>query len=86
MNLYKLILNNKISRIEKDSIIQIDDKEYIKDSIFLYDDYNKTYLQVYYHDNEFKVYDKYNTLPKDRLLTIEYSINLINKLKNNSRG
>lgn len=86
MNLYNLILNNKISRIEKDSIIQIGDKEYIKDSIFLYDDYNKTYLQVYYHDNEFKVYDKYNTLPKDRLLTIEYSINLINKLKNNSRG
>ena len=31
MNLYKLILNNKISRIEKDSIIQIGDKEYIKE-------------------------------------------------------
>ena len=81
MNITKLIIENKLSKMEKDSIIILDNKEQVLDTIYLYDKSSNSYLQFYYDKGKFVVYKEYNQLPTNKMLITDYSTALMNKLK-----
>ena len=81
MNITKLIIDNQISKMEKDSIIILDNKEQVLDTIYLYDKSSNSYLQFYYDKGEFNLYKEHNQLPTNKILITDYSTVLINKLK-----
>ena len=81
MNITKLIIENKLSKMEKDSIIILDNKEQVLDTIYLYDKSSNLYLQIYYDKGKFVVYKEHDQLPTNKMLITDYSTVLINKLK-----
>lgn len=81
MNITKLIIDNQISKMEKDSIIILGNKEQVLDTIYLYDKSSNLYLQIYYDKGKFVVYKEHNQLPTNKMLITDYSTVLMNKLK-----
>ena len=83
MNITKLIIENKLSKLERGSIIVLENRKQILDTIYLYDKSSNSYLQFYYDKGEFNLYKEHNQLPTNKILITDYSTVLINKLKQN---
>ena len=81
MNITKLIIENKLSKIERGSIIVLENRKQILDTIYLYDKSSNLYLQIYYDKGKFVVYKEHNQLPTNKMLITDYSTILMNKLK-----
>ena len=85
MNITKLIIENKLSKLERGSIIVLENRKQILDTIYLYDKSSNSYLQFYYDKGEFNLYKEHNQLPTNKILITDYSTVLINKLKQGGR-
>lgn len=82
INIMKLLVINSLSTVEYDSILIIDGKEVLKDTIYIYNKRNRKYLQLYYNGKEFIIYKAYDEIPKnDRQQRVEYVTHALKMLK-----
>lgn len=82
INIMRLLVINSLSTVEYDSILIIDGKEVLKDTIYIYNKRNRKYLQLYYNGKEFIIYKAYDEIPKnDRQQRVEYVTHALKMLK-----
>lgn len=82
INIMRLLVINGLSTVEYDSILIIDGKEVLKDTIYIYNKRNRKYLQLYYNGKEFIIYKAYDEIPKnDRQQRVEYVTHALKMLK-----
>lgn len=82
INIMKLLVINNLSIVEHDSLLIIDNEEVIKDTIYIYNERNRRYLQIYYNGKEFIIYKSYDEIPENnKQHRIEYVTHALRFLK-----
>lgn len=80
IDIMKLFMNHMTVTIEYNSILNINDKEVEMNTIFIYD--GNRFIQVYYEDEEFKVFKIYNEIPiTDKEQRVEYITHAIQLIR-----
>lgn len=73
INMMKIMLDNMITTLEYNSVLIIDNKEVIKNTIYLFNRTQNEYIQVY--DNgvdELQIYKTYEEIPNNICQRKEY--------------
>ena len=80
IDIMKLFMNHMTVTIEYKSILKINDKEVEMNTIFIHD--GNRYIQVYYEDEEFKVFKIYDEIPiTDKEQRVEYITHAIQLIR-----
>lgn len=80
IDIMKLFMNHIAVTIEYNSILNINDKEVEMNTIFIHD--GNRFIQVYYEDEEFKVFKIYNEIPiTDKEQRVEYITHAIQLIR-----
>ena len=80
IDIMKLFMNHMTVTIEYNSILNINDKEVEMNTIFIHD--GNRFIQVYYEDEEFKVFKIYNEIPiTDKEQRVEYIAHAIELIR-----
>lgn len=80
VDIMKLFINHMTVIIEYNSILNIDNKEVEMNTLFVHDD--NRFIQIYYKDDEFKIYGIYKELPdNDKEQRIEYTTHALQLIR-----
>ena len=80
IDIMKLFMNHMTVTIEYNSILNINDKEVEMNTIFIHD--GNRFIQVYYEDEEFKVFKIYDEIPiTDKEQRVEYITHAIQLIR-----
>lgn len=80
-NIMKMLVTNNISTLEYNSELIINGELVIRDTIYIYNRFNKKYLQLYYDGEKFIIYKTFDEIPVNnkiqRIECIQHSLKIL---------